>query len=84
MATDEDQDGYDQTALTTIEQAEPNGIYASKNTNATWVLCLGKSGQIEPVYIESKVTIYPGAVSVNYASNRVIRSGTSNVLIPNK
>lgn len=81
MSTDEDQDGYDQTALTTIEQAEPNGIFASKNTAATWVMCLGEAGSLEPVYVETKVTVYPGPVIVDYDKNRVSRSGAATVLI---
>lgn len=64
-----------------IEQAEPNGIFASKITAATWVMCIGSSGQIEPVYVESKVTIYPGPVKVDYDKNRVVRSGAATVLI---
>lgn len=58
-------------SLTTIEQAEPNGIFASKNTAATWVMCLGEAGNLEPVYVETKVTVYPGPVIVDYDSNRV-------------
>jgi hypothetical protein len=81
MATDEDPEGFDHRALTTIEQAEPNGIFASKNTAATWVMCLGESGGIEPMYIESKVTIYPGLVKVDYDRNRVTRSGAATVLL---
>ena len=83
-ATDEDQQGVDKTALTTIEQAEPNGIFASKNTSATWVMCIGEGGVIEPVYIEAKVTIYPGMVKVNYETQRVIRSGAATVMISQK
>lgn len=81
-ATDEDQEGYDKASLTTIEQAEPNGIFASKNTSATWVMCMGKGGQIEPVYVEAKVTIFPGPVKVDYDKNRVVRSGAATVIIP--
>ncbi len=85
VATSTDMTGtthdYHGGALTSIEQAEPNGIFASKNTSATWVMCLGKSGQIEPVYVESKVTVYPGPVKVDYQHNRVTRSGASNILI---
>lgn len=84
MSTDEDQDGYDQRALTTIEQAEPNGIFASKNTAATWVMCLGESGNIEPIYVETKVTVYPGPVIVDYDKNRVTRSGAATVMINTK
>jgi hypothetical protein len=64
-----------------IEQPEPNGIYASKNTAATWVMCVGESGAIEPVYVEAKVTSYPYSVSVNYDKNRVIKSGNATVTI---
>ena len=64
-----------------VEQAEPNGVFASKNTAATWVMCLGEAGNIEPVYVETKVTVYPGPVVVNYENNRVTRSGAATVLI---
>jgi len=81
QATDEDIQGYDKQSLTSIEQAEPNGIFASKNTTATWVMCVGDSGQIEPVYVESKVTVYPGPVKVDYDTNRVTRTGAATVRI---
>lgn len=64
-----------------VEQAEPNGVFASKNTSATWVMCLGEAGNIEPVYVETKVTVYPGPVKVDYENNRVTRSGAATVLI---
>jgi len=83
-STDQDEKGNGSSSLTTIEQAEPNGIYASKNTSATWVMCIGNAGIIEPVYIESKVTIYPGPVKVDYKTNRVIRSGAATVIITKK
>ena len=74
VATDIDMNGeehnYQGGALTSIEQAEPNGIFASKNTAATWVMCLGEAGNIEPVYVETKVTVYPGPVKVDYESKR--------------
>lgn len=83
VATAEDSSyGWRQEALASIEQAEPNGIFASKNTAATWVMCVGDSGSIEPVYVESKVTIYPGPVKVDYSKNRVTRTGQATVLIP--
>jgi hypothetical protein len=62
-----------------VEQAEPNGIYASKNTNATWVMCVNAAGIIEPHYVESKVTAYPGPVRVDYTTNRVYREGDATV-----
>lgn len=69
------------SSLASIEQAEPNGIFASKNTAATWVMCLGTAGTIEPVYVETKVTVYPGPVNVDYENNRVTRSGAASVMI---
>lgn len=75
--------GYTQS-LTSIEQPEPNGIFASKNTAATWVMCIGVSGSIEPVYVESKVTIYPSSVVVDYKNNSVKRSGKTTVTISKK
>lgn len=85
VATDIDMEGeehdYSGGSLTSIEQAEPNGVFASKNTAATWVMCLGEAGNLEPVYVETKVTVYPGPVRVDYANNRVTRSGAATVLI---
>ncbi|MCG7931936.1 MAG: hypothetical protein N0E44_18035 [Candidatus Thiodiazotropha lotti] len=86
VATDIDLQGDEHNyngggALASIEQAEPNGVFASKNTAATWVMCLGAAGTIEPVYVETKVTVYPGPVKVDYEQNRVTRSGAATVLI---
>lgn len=68
-------------SVTSIGQAEPNGVYASTNTAATWVMCAGKAGQIEPVYIETKVTVFPYPVSVDYATNLVTKAGEATVTI---
>lgn len=57
-----------------IEQAEPNGLFSSKSTSATWVRCITKvNGEVmeSPVYIEGKVTAYPYPLDVNYTTNRV-------------
>lgn len=65
-----------------IEQQEPNGIYASKNTTATWVMSIDpKTSQILPLYIESKVTVYPYPVKVDYDTNRVHRAGKPSTTI---
>ena len=66
---------------TTIGQPEPNGVFASTNTAATWVFCVGPAGSLEPVYVESTVTVYPGPVDVDYATNRVTRRGDATVTI---
>lgn len=49
---------------TTIEQAEPNGIFASKNSTATWVRCVHEGDEV-PVYVEGKVTAYPYPIVVD-------------------
>lgn len=88
VATDIDLEGeehsYQGGALASIEQAEPNGIFASKNTSATWVMCLGEAGTIEPVYVETKVTVYPYPVKVSYKDNTAIKSGKATVVITKK
>lgn len=58
-------------ASAVVGQAEPNGIFSSTNTSATWVMCVGTAGQLNPVYVEAKVTVYPGPVTVDYETNRV-------------
>lgn len=70
--------GYDRHV---VEQAEPNGIFASKNTVATWVLCAGATGTIEPVYVETMVTAYPYPVKVDYTNDRVTKAGAATVTI---
>lgn len=68
-------------SLASIGQAEPNGVFASTNTSATWVICTGSTGALEPVYVESKVTVYPGPMTVDYEINRVLPAGGDRVSI---
>lgn len=84
MATDINSRGYTESALTSIEQPEPNGIFLSKNTSATWVLCLNDAGSVEPVYVEAKVTSYPYPVNVDYERNRVTKAGAATATISAK
>lgn len=42
-----------------VELPEPNGLYSSKNTDGTWILCVGDGGEITPIYTEHKVTTFP-------------------------
>jgi len=80
-STDKDDSGSRNNALTSIEMQEPNGLYSSKNTSATWVLCASKSGSVEPVYVETKVTVYPYLVKVDYDKNRVTKAGKSSIYL---
>ena len=75
------QRSYNRSSITSVGQAEPNGVFASTNTSATWVMCANSLGQIEPHYVEAKVTVYPYSVSVDYDSNRVLRVGEDSVTI---
>ena len=51
-----------------VEQAEPNGLYSSKNTDGTYVLCVRKNGDVAPVYTEMKATTFPFPVRWNEAT----------------
>ncbi len=42
-----------------LPQPEPNGLYSPPSTSATWVMCVGPDGNVEPVYWESNVQTYP-------------------------
>ncbi|MCD6435995.1 MAG: hypothetical protein J7L15_06360 [Clostridiales bacterium] len=69
-------------SITSIGQAEPNGVFASTNTSATWVMCLGAAGNIEPHYVEGKVTVYPYPVKIDWNKNRVQRAeGTKSITL---
>lgn len=82
VGTDRDQDGWaGSQRLTSVGQPEPNGVFASTNTSATWVFCIAPGGDLAPVYVESKVTGYPGTVEVDYNTNRVVMKGNPNVTL---
>ena len=73
-----------QSGYAITEQAEPNGLFASKNSIATWIRCIVEvNGVVEqvPVYIEDKVTAYPYPVDVNYENDRVTIAGAPSVTI---
>lgn len=42
-----------------VSQMEPDGLYASGNTDATYVLCIRPNGKIVPIYTEQKVSTFP-------------------------
>ena len=54
-----------------VSQAEPNGVFASTSTSATWVICTAADGSLEPVYVEAHVTVYPRPMVVDYETSRV-------------
>mgnify|MGYP006419899843 CR=1 FL=1 len=62
-----------------VEQAEPNGLFSSKNTSATWVLCVEDDGGLAPVYVEAVVNVYPWPMNVNYETGVVKPTGKTKV-----
>lgn len=38
-------------------QPEPNGLYMPDSTSATWVICLGADGELQPVYVEPQIIV---------------------------
>lgn len=40
-----------------VPLAEPNGLYASPSTSATWILSVDEDGNITPSYVESEITV---------------------------
>lgn len=47
-----------------IEQAEPNGLYSSKNTDGTYVICVLEDGSLSPQYTEAKVDTFTRPIKV--------------------
>jgi hypothetical protein len=47
-----------------IEQAEPNGLFTSKNTDGTYVLCVDGVGAVTPQYTEAKVEAFTRPIKV--------------------
>ena len=47
-----------------IEQAEPNGLYTSKNTDGTYVLCVDDQGVVSPQYTEEKVEAFTRPIKI--------------------
>lgn len=73
-------DYYDNGGV--IEQAEPAGVFTSKNTNATWVLCVRKNGEKAPVYSEPKVIAFP--FEVTFEGGRLVDTGGTSSIVINK
>lgn len=56
---------YTSTGYITIEQPEPNGLFSSKNTAGTWVMCVQSDGKVYPVYTELNASAFPMIVKRN-------------------
>ncbi len=67
-----------------IEQAEPNGLYSSKTSHATWVLCLDAKGNITPVREERDITTFPYPVREENGVLVPIEGATSGLVLNRK
>lgn len=81
--------GYQSIAGVSVEQPEPNGLYSSHNSIATWIRAVvevdGRTQEV-PISVESKVTCYPYPIEVDYETNRVRRAnaGKPSVVIESR
>lgn len=56
---------YQGVSTSVIDQAEPNGLYSTGSTNATWILQLDSKGKIRPAYVEAEVYVTPIELTQN-------------------
>lgn len=49
----------------TIPQAEPNGLYMPDSAEGTWVACIDKKSNVQPVYVEPRIIVSPFKLGVN-------------------
>lgn len=49
--------GYNEYLTEILPQADPNGLYSSPSTSATWILSVDEDGNITPTYVESEITV---------------------------
>lgn len=62
-----------------VEQPEPNGLFSSKNTDATYVQCVAPDGTVSPVYTEQKVTTFPFPVKI--VDGQIVRDGEASITL---
>jgi hypothetical protein len=64
---------YNYSAGYIVEQPEPNGLFTSKNTDATIVMSTNRDGTLSPIYTEAKVTCFPFPVRWDPALQMLVR-----------
>lgn len=71
-----------------VEQQEPNGLFSSHNSIATWIRAVIRDGEKTmevPIYVEGKVTCYPYPIKVDLEKNQVtMLRPESDVIIKTK
>lgn len=66
-----------------LPQAEPDGLYSSTNTDATYVICIRNGGQPELVYTEQKVTSVSHEVTYDPTTKSYVDSGKPPTIVIN-
>lgn len=61
-----------------LPQAEPDGLYTSTNTDATYVLCVRADGSVVPIYTEQKVTLFPFEVKI--VNGQIVDAGGDSTM----
>jgi hypothetical protein len=64
-----------------IEQAEPNGLFSSKSTDGTYVICVSADGTVSPQYTESKVDVFTRPVKIENGKVVFIDGPPSMVMV---
>ena len=57
MTASESAQYYSSSGYIALPLAEPNGLYTSPSTSATWILSVSEDGNITPSYIEDCITV---------------------------
>ena len=68
--------------VTSVGQAEPNGLYSPASADGTWVPCVDEKGNIAPVYEERKVSVFPRKVVER--DGRLVQEGPATLMIEPK
>jgi hypothetical protein len=64
-----------------VEQIEPNGTFTSKNTNATYILCIQEDGSAVPVYSEPPVIASGAALVWDPATKQYQFAGEASMVV---
>lgn len=58
-----------------LPQADPNGLYSSASTSATWILTTDDKGKIKPTYVESEITVSQTKIEARLCEDWSIPAG---------
>jgi hypothetical protein len=57
--------------MTTLPQADPNGLFSPSSADGTWVLCKDPKGtEVKPVFIEPRIIVSPFELTESEVANK--------------